>query len=159
LLEQPYLRYNCECGEDYVMQAVGTSQTFFSNPTCGIGLGGDWRNLCYQKNGFNIQLDPDATTCINTGDTSLYVATDHLISPSNFRLFPNPTKDFVHLELDLPQSGQYFIFSTNGKKIQQQSFQNKEKLEVDLSLLRQGIYFLYLQIENENFSFFKIIKI
>ena len=158
LLEQPYLKYNCDCEEDFIIQGVGTSQTFFSVPNCGTGFGGDWKNLCYQKNGFHIQIDPDAE-CRSIGDTSLYVATDNSISQLKNKIFPNPTNDYIQVKLFENVSGSYSIFSIDGKRIISQQFNYVKNLQIDFSNLPNGIYILNLQSIEGKVSFNKIIKI
>ena len=157
LLEQPYLKYNCDCDEDYIIQGIGNSQTFFSPPNCGTGFGGNWKNLCYQKNGFHIEVDSMAE-CFSLGDTSLYVATINPINQLNNKIFPNPTNDFINVKLFYPMNGSYAVFSLDGKELLSQQFNHVEQLSIDLSLFSKGIYFLNLQNSEGKVYFEKIVK-
>ena len=158
LLEQPYLKYNCDCDEDFIIQGIGTSQTFFSSPNCGTVFGGDWTNLCYQKNGFNIQIDPSAE-CISSGDTSLFVSTNNLLNEIKPEVFPNPTKDIVQIEFNQNWSGKAMITTIDGKEIFSQQYIHRENTSIDFSNLKNGIYILLLLSSKGTISFHKIVKI
>jgi len=157
LLEQPYLKYHCDCGEDFIIQGVGTSQTFFSPPNCGTVFGGDWTNLCYQKNGFNIQIDPDAE-CISTGDTSIYVSTNNLKKEIKPKIFPNPTENIIHIAFNQSWSGISQITSIDGKRLLFQQHIHVNTASIDFSNFKNGIYILHLQSSDGKISFHKIVK-
>ena len=158
LLEQPYLKYNCDCGDDFLIQGIGTSQTFFSPPNCGTVFGGDWTNLCYQKNGFNIQIDSEAM-CTTFGDTSLYVSINDLSSEIEIKIFPNPTIDLVQIEFDQNWNGKAIITSIDGKEIFSQQYNHIEKTSIDFSNFKNGIYILSLKSFGGKISFHRIVKV
>ena len=148
LLNQPYLKYNCDCNTEFLIQAAGTKRGPFDNLSCGTGIEGDRKNLCYKKNGFVIHID-STSNCINTGDSSIYVSTyDHLTTKMISKAYPNPTPDIFNIELSKPMSGFYKLYALDGRKVKTGNFKNTNQLFVDISRFQKGIYFLILHSEN-----------
>lgn len=158
LLHQPYLKYNCECNYDFLIQGIGTKRNLLATTDCGTGIEGDWHNLCYKKNGFTIAID-SLSTCISTGDSTLYVATNDLIPGKDYTFYPNPTTDLITIELNENLSGNYTIFSLTGKKIITQQFSNSTELIVDFSNFSKGVYFLVLYADKGTVTSMKILKL
>ena len=140
-----------------MIQGVGTSQTFFSPPNCGTVFGGDWTNLCYQKNGFHIQITPDAI-CESTGDTALFVTTNNIYFEKQPQVYPNPTEANVEVNFHQNITGNFMISSIDGKALLTRQFQQMKILNIDFSSLENGIYILYLQSSDGKISFHKIVK-
>lgn len=91
--------------------------------------------LCYYEGGVNLYLSQGDTCYIDytTGlETNLH---------SNIKLYPNPTKDFLFLELyeKTDNCKHYTIFSADGLKISEGKSCN-EKVSIPVSHLRNGIY-------------------
>ncbi len=159
LLHQPYLKYNCACSSDFLIQAIGSKEDLFSNPDCGgIGIEGNVKNMCYRKNGFVIKVDPNSN-CISTGDSSIYVSTKNITKTLNNKIYPNPIIDVLNIELPENLSGSYTLYSLDGKHVLSEHLLNCNKLTVDFSNFLTGMYFLMLQSENGQLSYHRIIKI
>ncbi|MEZ4802031.1 MAG: T9SS type A sorting domain-containing protein [Gelidibacter sp.] len=66
----------------------------------------------------------------------------------NFNIQANPAHS--KLIIDLPQnipSGQILITDMLGKKVKSKAFNQNENLQIDISALKQGLYFVTLQSE------------
>lgn len=145
LLYQPYLRYNCDCDSEFLVQAAGTKRLFNAPLNCGIGIEGDWANVCYSKNGFSIQLHEEAS-CIDTGDPSLY-GPDSMESNSKqtLQISPNPTREKIRIKLAKPSNGIISLMTMKGRAILIQSFENQMQMELNLRDTPTGVYLLQLQ--------------
>ena len=67
------------------------------------------------------------------------------------KLFPNPTKDHLQIEISELEKSKLFIYDIKGALIQKTAFQKSVK--IDLSFLSPGLYFL--RIENSKGSIIK----
>lgn len=70
-----------------------------------------------------------------------------------FRIFPNPTKDYLLIESVSTTYLSYTLWDINGVKIL-----NGNEPRLDLSSLKTGIYFLIIKGENNDTMTFKISK-
>jgi hypothetical protein len=59
-----------------------------------------------------------------------------------FNLFPNPAESWVRLELPGDQTGELRIWDNSGRVILSEIFQGRSQVEVDISDLSNGIYFV-----------------
>ena len=146
LLQQPYLKYNCDCNSEFLIQGIGTKRSLFANLNCGTGIEGDLRNLCYSKNGFTIKVD-SISNCIATGDTSLYVSTNEVLSINEYSIYPNPT----YSQLTVKVSGNtelknYSLYTFEGKEVIRSRAINSQKTVISLSNIVSGIYFLVVEV-------------
>ncbi|MDO8367540.1 MAG: T9SS type A sorting domain-containing protein [Saprospiraceae bacterium] len=159
LLNQPYLKYNCACDSQFLIQAIGTKKEgLFSIPDCGTGIEGSTKNMCYRKNGFVIKVNPNSN-CISSGDSSIYVSAKNITKTLNNKIYPNPIIDVINIELPENLSGSYTLYSLDGKRVLSKHFLNCNKLTVDFSNFIKGIYFLIIQSEKGGLSYHRIIKI
>jgi len=78
---------------------------------------------------------------------------------SNIRIYPNPFTDFLTIDLNDSSSGEIFlsIYSLTGKKIFEQTYNNKQHKTLHLNNLSKGVYILKIKT-NENVFLQKIIK-
>ncbi len=61
----------------------------------------------------------------------------------NFKIYPNPMKEIVYVELDkLYQSTRLEVFDADGKLVEQQTYNNKQVLSFNKGHLESGIYIL-----------------
>ena len=61
-------------------------------------------------------------------------------------IYPNPTNDFITLNVTNSSQGTYYIFDISGKIVMQNPIQNKE-LIIDMTEFSQGIYFIKITTE------------
>ena len=73
---------------------------------------------------------------------------------------PNPIKNMVSITLPgLIGTGNLMITDLNGKSVDQRSVSLAERIDLDLSTLKQGVYFIRLQIEGRSEITRKVVKI
>ncbi len=72
-------------------------------------------------------------------------------------LFPNPTQDFVNLEVDNYNNLTFQLFSFNGKLIQTNKLSSKNT-EIKMTNLSAATYFLKILNNNKLIKTYKIIK-
>lgn len=75
-------------------------------------------------------------------------------SISEIKIYPNPTSDFIHLRMNRPQNIRVKIFTLEGKRVLQKSFSNASNINMDVSTLPKGFYFLIIEGKNHR----KILK-
>ncbi len=81
----------------------------------------------------------------------------------NIRIYPNPAKDQVNIELDRMDNNSYQVTLLNQlgqaiKSIDSGSSQNAIKLELNVSKLNAGIYFLRIENQHMNYSHKLIVR-
>src|SRR5690606_36563256 len=75
------------------------------------------------------------------------------------KIYPNPIKDLLHIDSDFRiQDSELILTSILGKKIYQAVISGQE-IEIDLSHLKAGIYFLTIQNREKQSLTTKIIKL
>jgi len=75
---------------------------------------------------------------------------------NSISVYPNPVRDFVNIEGDLPLSN-IRIITINGSEVLKQNVDNK-KANLDLSNLNNGTYILLIETQNGNLLPYKFIK-
>lgn len=83
------------------------------------------------------------TTCAGINENSILA--------DNVRLYPNPAKDFVNIDLPASYSDSYTFTLTNilGKVIMSEKVPAKDKVSINLSNLTKGIYFLSVEAKGQ----------
>lgn len=157
LLHQPYLKYNCECNNEFLIQGIGTKRALFSTLDCGIGIEGDLKNMCYRKNDFVINIDP-TSDCTSTGDTSVFVGLKETLNETALRIYPNPTKGHLELEVESDVIKSYTLFSIDGKQLLKGRNIHSNRLALDLSNLENGLYILFTEMKNGGIARELIVK-
>lgn len=89
--------------------------------------------------------------------TNLNSKLDH---KNEFKIHPNPTSDYIDLELDSKNNGlRIKILDAMGIKIKSQPLNNNNKTRIDLSNFNNGIYYIILESINKEFhTIHRIIK-
>lgn len=99
-----------------------------------------------------IELSPDINFCSNVlaGDVN---------NEMNVTLYPNPTSKGIRIEgLENAQNYQVNLYDLTGKLIFNKSMIFLDALELDLTTIVPGIYYLVLEDSQATFSSLKIIK-
>lgn len=83
-----------------------------------------------------------------------------ILKQSAVQLYPNPTSDFITIEIDAPLIGSYELklYSLLGQEVMNIKLEQL-KIKIDISVLDQGIYFLKIENEQNIISKRKIIKL
>ncbi|WP_445749282.1 T9SS type A sorting domain-containing protein [Polaribacter sp.] len=88
------------------------------------------------------------------GTSSILSDNEFYSLKNNFLIYPNPVKDVLNIDSLIESDFEYEIFNSQGKKVlNSKSFFRK----IDLSNLKQGIYFLKID-NNQNKNIYKFIK-
>ncbi|MGB0979167.1 MAG: T9SS type A sorting domain-containing protein [Croceimicrobium sp.] len=85
----------------------------------------------------------DTSECVNLPNISL----EELNGRSTFRLFPNPANEWLQLDLDAAWLGvdlHYAIANSNGQVLLRGQLYPPDHLEIDISQLPAGLYFIRL---------------
>lgn len=82
---------------------------------------------------------------------------EELEEESPVRLFPNPTTDFIQLEGLKKASASLKLYDLSGKLLLEKFITDRESLSVNLSELKEGVYFIHL-LQNEEEKVFKLLK-
>ena len=82
---------------------------------------------------------------------------ENVLSDKNVRIFPNPVKDFLTIQLLKESSFSIRMTNINGSIVYQEMVPNSE-IQVDLSNYTPGLYFLHLSGATSNFAAKIIIK-
>ncbi|MEP7197337.1 MAG: T9SS type A sorting domain-containing protein [Saprospiraceae bacterium] len=79
---------------------------------------------------------------------------------NEFKIYPNPTENTIHIKsVRVLDELQTTIYDCQGNMFINRTFQNESEVDLDLSLLSSGIYFLKINSDNKMLHFKKIIKL
>lgn len=113
--------------------------------------------LHYSSTNNNIVYSSTGTGLACTNIISFTVSLDEFTnSKSSFFIFPNPANDILNIE-GLNGLGNFKIYSIDGKIMQDEKIDSKT-IKIDISELKNGIYFIAIEIEGKLYNF-KFIKI
>ncbi len=126
-------------GNDNIKNAFGKIEIF----------GSDSVELCI------VDEDNITIACHTIFNNAISTSTAHDALPLNIKVYPNPTSNFIHL--DMPEKIQKVIISDMKGNI---LYKENEPLlqEIDLSSYPNGEYLLFVSTEN-NFGVQKILKV
>lgn len=84
----------------------------------------------------------DTTIVVNSTGIDYNFITD-------FKIFPNPTEDFLNIELNKPYDKvKLKIYSTDNKEVVSTYFTNTKSIVLNIKDLSIGIYILYIQLDD-----------
>jgi hypothetical protein len=102
----------------------------------------------------------DNNNCSNSDTLKINVFDDTSLNNNSkiaFKIYPNPTKDKLQIVFKKNETGIIRIYSIDGKQLVELSYSNEDRLEINLSSLVNGIYFLEMSNSEQRFGI-KIIK-
>ncbi|MCF8332002.1 MAG: T9SS type A sorting domain-containing protein [Bacteroidales bacterium] len=75
----------------------------------------------------------------------------------NIKIYPNPAKD--HLAIELPRNSHFSIelFDINGKVLHKSTISNQKTVSLDLSMYRSSMFFIRV-ISDSNIYYQKVVK-
>ncbi|WP_082995054.1 Ig-like domain-containing protein [Aquimarina megaterium] len=72
---------------------------------------------------------------------------------------PNPTSGITYIDFRVERSGTYRVYDSKGAKIYNlRTFTNQQLIEIDLSALANGIYYIKLRLDSGVAPTFKVVK-
>ena len=76
------------------------------------------------------------------------------------QVYPNPVHDLVQLEIDCSETSDYIIMikDISGRNLMKKSIPKQNVVELDVSFLKSGVYFINLYNENRLLTTKKLIK-
>ena len=73
------------------------------------------------------------------------------------KVYPNPTTNFLIVELEKNVNADILVYDINGKIVIKDRLNNEQQKQLDFSFLRQGNYFLHINIADKK-SVYQINK-
>ena len=136
----------------YQIKGDATGSKTFDLTTWQSGTGGTWNNWFVSNGVFSEQ----SGTPVNCSSLSV----DHISEDSTIWIYPNPTKDNLRITTNemLINSTAISLYNNLGQKFTIAILQIGTEYHVDLSALKNGIYFLILEGVDGKQQFRKIIK-
>ncbi len=136
---------NYEYCNDYFIEGVGSQTGLFETPQC-FEIELSLYQFCIGENCLNEILSSD---------------NDYLPYQNQINIFPNPTNDFLNIDLTLSSTmscNEYILKDLCGKTLKIDKILNSFST-IDLSKIQKGMYFLNLMFNNEVVQTQKIIKL
>ncbi|TVQ90175.1 MAG: T9SS C-terminal target domain-containing protein [Bacteroidetes bacterium] len=94
------------------------------------------QDVSIQFNGVTYGMNTPVSTFEKTGG----------LSGMEIKIYPNPAKDYVYVDMDLQKEGMLSIADLNGKVLLRTGLQNGTNA-IDLSGMRKGAYFVMIRIQ------------
>ncbi|MBN1415751.1 MAG: T9SS type A sorting domain-containing protein [Bacteroidales bacterium] len=132
---------------DFWYEGIGSLKCLFDLTHIG-GFGIDMELLCFWSNNNQVYQNPDWSVC----EYAIITGIEEEYTSKNFFLYPNPTSDIVEIKAD-KKVNEISVIDMNGNLLIKQ-----EELILNLSNLPDGIYFVKLQMSNNQIVVRKIIK-
>ena len=73
------------------------------------------------------------------------------------KIYPNPTTNFLIVELEKNVNAELLVYDINGKLVIKDKLINEQQKQIDFSFLTQGNYFLHINIADKQ-SVYQINK-
>lgn len=124
---------------------------FDNNPNAKIAIAGTFQGAISLPIATPSPVSNGFTDIFLVGITMPLVSSETVKNSMDFKIFPNPTNDFLTLDFQNVQTVKPIkinIINTLGQ-IQKTVFIENKLSQIDLSNLESGIYFLSIEIENE----------
>lgn len=119
-----------------IIEGVGTTASYI----CAMGFEGNWRMVCYEKDGYSIQIDSSQ----NCGSYPPPVyrtwnSTSQVNPISNIKLYPNPSSEYFSISGDIEGSS-VEVYNSLGVKVKAFPFQAHTQYAI--ADLPAGTYFV-----------------
>ena len=133
-------------GDSSLVAGPGTAYQWINCETGSVIVGETSDTLSITSNGSYAVIITNANGC---SDTSACVVIEDLgvkqLSTLELEVYPNPTRDFVHLEMSV-SSAEVVIYDAAGKIINKMNVNTGEV--IDFRNVEPGVYFLHINAEN-----------
>jgi len=101
---------------------------------------------------FLLKVDADGCSEQFGCGEDIILDNEEINSASNERaIYPNPTTGKCIFNLEENFSGSYYVYNLSGQRVLKNSFESKNKVEMDLSELNSGIFKVVIDIEGKRF--------
>jgi hypothetical protein len=89
-------------------------------------------------------------TILKTGNGGETFVEEHIAVSDLFTLWPNPAKTIITITYSLPQKKELnvTIFNIKGELLLAKTFNNKNKIEMNISTLPKGAYLVKIRAED-----------
>ncbi len=167
-----YYKYSTSGEDSCVMSIFVTKYDHIENKRDTLGIGvftssnqSEW-TLFEAPVNYTSEADPDSLNIvILSSDTSIFdpgstllvdnlyidgtVGISHLYSNDNVKIYPNPAKNLLNIEIP-SNKAKVSIYNSIGKMVK--TFNISKQKEVDISSLKSGIYFISITIDERRIS-------
>lgn len=146
--------YNTSDGNQ-VFEGIGTNQGLFEGLRF-LGDEGFGALKCYSQDGENYDLYngwiPELMEIEQCEE--LFITTNTIDNRADikFKIYPNPVKEVMWIELEEIESFKILIINLLGQEIRRIQFEQNEKKGVNISDLNKGVYIVQLEIGEKIYS-------
>ena len=128
---------------------IGSAGASFSNSTASTDLTvGEVMIETFSNNTILTQGFHQGILKVNTSVENIDIKT---------KIYPNPTTNFIIIELEKNVNADILVYDINGKIVIKDKLNDEQKKQLDFSFLNQGNYFLHINIADKK-SVYQINK-
>ena len=116
-------------------------------------------NMDYTLGEIVVETQTNSTTILTQGfhQGDLKVTTSVVNLDIKTKIYPNPTTNFIIIELEKNVNAELLVYDINGKIVVKDKLNDEQKKQLDFSFLTQGNYFLHINISDKQ-SVYQINK-
>lgn len=130
-------------GPEFIIEGVGPSYGLFVPP--GMGVNGEEGTLvCYSENGNPIYSNPNSC---GSGGNCLALSAENGLSKVDWEVFPNPSTGKTCVRLFGQTISSLRLHDLWGRTLVEVAGHGLSEMELDLTALPKGIYFLEMRVE------------
>ena len=130
-------------------QVIGSAGTSFSNSTAKTDLtAGEVMVETFSNNTILTQGFHQGDLKVSTGVVNIDIKT---------KVYPNPTTNFLIIELEKNVNADILVYDINGKIVIKDKLNDEQQKQLDFSFLNQGNYLLHINIADKK-SVYQINK-
>ena len=106
-----------------------------------------------------VETQTNSTTILTQGfhQGVLNVNTSVVNIDIKTKVYPNPTTNFIIIELEKNVNAELLVYDINGKLVIKDKLNDERQKQLDFSFLKQGNYILYINISDKQ-SVYQINK-
>lgn len=127
--------------QDWFIEGIGTNKGLFHEL---IPFEWDSELICYSEN--FLPVYPPGSDC----DPTVGIFDQELIT-LDFICYPNPTNEFINIQISNPQAEKYFveIYNITGQRIYSEEMESSASYSINCVNMKAGIYFIILSSPTE----------
>lgn len=132
----------------YIIESIGSINGIFRQISSYYGSTAGYSKLICYSNNYQTLLNTQYNTSSNCFHTIFGVKVIESTQTNSISIFPNPSEGFVYMHgLEVTNSPiSIFVYDCNGSKLYNQQYIPTN--EIDLSFLKNGLYFILIYEEN-----------
>ena len=93
-------------------------------------------------------------SCVFSSNTNPTSVIEHAYDKFDFKVYPNPSTNLIHIEIETEGNSNYILYSVNGQVIKEGSLSSNT---IDVSAIQSGVYFLKIVNNEINYNTKKVI--